>query len=330
MNMAMISALTGCFAAGLMVAAAAEPPVAVIFDTDIMGDVDDVGAVAMLHALADAGEARILATGVSSRHPDSPSCLSAFNHYFGRPDLPIGRPAFDAFRRDSKYATAIAAEFPHRLKSAKEAPPAPGLYRRVLAGAPDHSVVVISVGQLTNLRDLLYTLPDESSSLSGIDLVRRKVRLWVCMGGKFPSGREANLFHDGPAAADAIAHWPTPIVFSGFEIGRRIKTGGALHRLPAKHPVRRAYELYNGVRPHFSWDQTAVLYAIRPGTRDWRLSAPGRCHVFPDGTNRWLSQADGRHRYLIQQADPQATARVIESLMLGNAAAPGSAAHVAP
>ena len=36
-------------------------PVPVILDTDIGPDYDDVGAMAVLHALADAGEARPLA-----------------------------------------------------------------------------------------------------------------------------------------------------------------------------------------------------------------------------------------------------------------------------
>ena len=36
----------------------------VIFDTDPGGDVDDAGALAVLHALADRGEVKILAIGV--------------------------------------------------------------------------------------------------------------------------------------------------------------------------------------------------------------------------------------------------------------------------
>src|SRR5438046_2179973 len=36
-------------------------PVKVIFDTDMDSDCDDVGALAVLHALADRGEAEILA-----------------------------------------------------------------------------------------------------------------------------------------------------------------------------------------------------------------------------------------------------------------------------
>ena len=49
--------------AGMAVAA----PVKVIFDTDMLTDFDDVGALACLHALADAGECEILATVSSTR-----------------------------------------------------------------------------------------------------------------------------------------------------------------------------------------------------------------------------------------------------------------------
>ncbi len=312
--------------AGLSTAQAG-PPVPVIFDTDIMGDVDDVGAVAALHALADRGEAKILAMAVSSKHESSPLCLSALNYYFGRPRLPIGRPQGAAFFRESKYARQIALEFPHELKSAKDAPIASAVYRRALASAEDRSVVIVSVGQLTNLRDLLYTLADQHSPLTGRELVAKKVKLWVCMGGKFPSGREANLIHDGPAAADAIAHWPTPILFTGWEIGRTIKTGGTLKRLPASSPVRRAYQLFNGIRPHSSWDQTAVLLAVRPQVIAqtqpspkawWGLSQRGTCHVFPDGSNVFLSNQDDSttdHRFVVRHLDEQIIAAAIEELM---------------
>ena len=50
-------------------ATAGEPP-AVIFDTDMGSDCDDAGALAILNALADAGEVRILGVVFSSgRNP---------------------------------------------------------------------------------------------------------------------------------------------------------------------------------------------------------------------------------------------------------------------
>ena len=65
----------------------------VIFDTDIGGDWDDMGALAVLHSLAGSGEAEILATMVSGGGHTAtwgPACLDAVNTFYGRPDIPIG------------------------------------------------------------------------------------------------------------------------------------------------------------------------------------------------------------------------------------------------
>src|SRR5687768_10367927 len=70
----------------------AAPPVRIIFDTDMDSDCDDAGALAVLHALADRGEAEILATVASSKNPWSAPCVDAINTYYGRGDLPIGVP----------------------------------------------------------------------------------------------------------------------------------------------------------------------------------------------------------------------------------------------
>ncbi len=295
-------------------------PVRLIFDTDMMGDVDDVGAVAVLHALADNGEAEILAMGLSGKNPWSPLCLDSLNSYFRRPGIPIGVVKGTAFDRKSRYAETIAKEFPRRLQSADDAPDAAALYRKVLATQADGSVVMISVGQLTNFRNLLKTGPDRHSDLDGTELVKRKVKAWVCMGGKIPEGREANLVHDGPAAAYAIEHWPTPIVFSGWEIGQEIMTGAGMRKAPAGTPVRRGYELFNGLTDRQSWDQTAVLYAVRClcGEQNdyWDVVRKGYLHVNQDGSNIWKESPDKDHAYLVRKMAPERIAKLLETLML--------------
>lgn len=295
-------------------------PVQMIFDTDIQGDVDDVGTVALLHALADRGEVDLLAMGVSCKNPWSPLCLDALNTYFGRPDIPLGVVQGEAFLKPSKYAQQIAEEFPHALKSADQAPNAVAVYRKALAEADDASVVMVSVGQLTNLAHLLKSGPDVYSDLSGEALVAAKVKVWVCMGCKIPGGREANIVHDPLPAKYAVEHWPTPIVFSGFEIGHGMLTGGALKSLPSSSPVRRAYELFNGIQPHNSYDQTAALYAIRGldgGLAQlWDLHTTGYCHIDENGANTWRESPDKAHAYLVEKAPQQEVATVIEALML--------------
>ena len=69
----------------------AADPVRVIFDTDMITDFDDVGTLACLHALADAGEAEILATVTCTRGNASVGAVQLINSYYGRGDLPGGR-----------------------------------------------------------------------------------------------------------------------------------------------------------------------------------------------------------------------------------------------
>ena len=321
--------------AGLLLpsGAAAAPPVRVVFDTDMAGDVDDVGALAILHALSDLGEAEILAAGISSRNEHVGPCLDAINTWYGRPDVPIGYqrglhagyPKDSGEATESKYAEAVAKAFPHRLARSSDAPEAALLYRKVLAGQPDGSVVVVSVGFLNNLKALLDTPADAVSPLGGEDLVRRKVKLWVCMGGKFPEGRfedgegEYNVKVDTVASIRAIHDWPTPVVFAGFEIGARIMTGAGLRAAPESSPVRAAYLHFNGLTNRQSWDQTAVLYAVR-GARDyWTESEPGLCLMHAHsgfGYNEWIPAPGKGHRYLIEKMAPAELARTIEGLML--------------
>ena len=321
MKTAVVVGLAAWMTMGVSVAAPPQP-VKLIFDTDIMGDVDDVGTVALLHALADSGEAEILAMGVSSKNPWSPLCLSALNSYFGRPDVPVGVLRNPAPMKLSRYARQIAEEFPRRLKSIDDAPEAATLYREVLAGAEDNTVVMVTVGYLGNLRNLLQTKPDRLNPLGGRDLVGRKVKAWVCMGGQFPEGREAcNFRRDSAAAAYVIEHWPGRAVFSGGELGIRVQTGVGLTALPADSPVRRAYELYNGLTNRASWDQTAVLYAVRGlegGLRHvWDLRTQGSVQ-YDEKTAyvQWRDEPQRNHAHLVEKMPPAEVARMIEELML--------------
>ena len=58
--------------------------------------------------------------------------------------VPLGSTA----PRGSRYAKQISEQFPARLKSNDDAPDAVTVYRRVLAGQKDGSVVVVTVRML--------------------------------------------------------------------------------------------------------------------------------------------------------------------------------------
>ena len=68
-----------------------EPPVKIIFDTDMGSDCDDVGALTLVHVYADQGKAEILGCIYSSgKIPYGVGIIDAINTYFGRPDIPVG------------------------------------------------------------------------------------------------------------------------------------------------------------------------------------------------------------------------------------------------
>jgi hypothetical protein len=308
-------------------------PVRIIFDTDMDTDCDDLGALAVLHALADLGEAEILATVVSSKNPWSPACVAAVNTYYGRPDLPVGQPKGAGADRPSRYARQIAERFPQQLGTGQQVPDAVEIYRRVLSEQPDASVVVVTVGYLTNLADLLR-LPAGGDRVSGKALVQQKVKRWVCMGGNFV-GRPAvddlalgnnNFTTDSTAALYAVRNWPSPVTFVGREIGSvpsGLRVGARLKELPDDHPVRVGYALYFGGEPrdrHVA-DQTTVLFAVRGLGTFWDQETKGYMDLNADMTFQWRYDRDPGQSHLLKRTMndkpmDREVEQTIEALML--------------
>ncbi|NBC29112.1 MAG: hypothetical protein GVY29_03870, partial [Spirochaetes bacterium] len=254
----------------------------IIVDTDLDTDCDDVGALAVLHALQTRGEAEVLAVVCSIPYAGTVGCAAAMNRYYGRPDIPIGllrsedleeSPRFSRYRQHlasmyesgwRRYNDVIAAEF-GTTGAAARAADAVELYRRTLAAEADHSITIVAIGLLTALDKLLRSKPDDHSPLDGSSLVERKVQRLVTMGlGAFPRGKDGfNWAMDGRAAETVLHNWPTLLAVS--ETGSNILTGENLATLKEPHPVRRAYELYLGGvgKSRSSWDQLALLCGVR-------------------------------------------------------------------
>jgi inosine-uridine nucleoside N-ribohydrolase len=296
-------------------------PVRLIFDTDMGNDVDDAVALAMIHALESRGEARLVAVTVTKDNRWAAPFIDAMNTFYGRGEIPIGvvrngktpennnmiRLPAERRRPDGSFV------YPHRLVDGREAPEAVGLLRRVLAKEEDGKVVVVQVGFSTNLARLLDSKPDDAGALTGIELVKRKVRLLSMMGGAFPLGKpEYNIQIDIPSAKKLFAEWPTPIVASGYEVGETILYPAASilkdYGYVPDHPLAEAYRDYMKMpydRP--MWDPTATLYAVRP--RSFSLSPPGTITVDDQGRTHFTGGANGKHRYLTPSAQQASAAQ---------------------
>ncbi len=303
-------------------------PVKIIYDTDMESDVDDVGATAVLHALANRGEAEILATMVSSTNPESAPCLDAINTFYGRPDIPIGVPKGEGVNRKTVYAQDVAKNYTHDVTSSEDLPEAASLYRKVLAAQPDSSVVIVTVGYMTNLARLLETGPDEYSPLNGVELVRQKVKHYVCMGGRFPKNTNTqvhgNWKPDPQAVIEVVENWPTPIIYSGGgdQLAVLYQTGGTLSTATDEnHIVRKSYAWFferagwaKGPT-HHSADLVAVLIAVRGTQPYFDTICEGYNHVFEDGTHEWRPSPNKDECYILPKDNIEEVTEILNELM---------------
>lgn len=316
-------------------------PVKIIFDTDMANDCDDVGALAVLNALADRGEADILAMVTNVKCPGNASAAACATicEYYGRKDIPIGTDKDGAKIRGlkpSSYTAALRDEFPHQAKPDDQMPDALTIYRRTLAAAPDASVVICSVGALSNLEDLWRSKADDLSPLSGEELVMKKVKLTVIMGGGFPrtANPETNIKLDPASVVTVVNEWRGPLLWQGYEIGAAIITGSELKPTPTSNPVRRAFEL----RMHHghpalefgkpSHDQATVLLAVRgPQPELWNVVEKGRVITDSEGHTEWLRDWPKQHRYVKIKNGPAALTRILGELMAAPPAATSNKAR---
>jgi purine nucleosidase len=311
--------------------AAEVEPVRLIFDTDICGDCDDVLALGMIHSLQSRGHCRLLAVTISVDHEQAAPFVDAVNTFYGRGDIPIGVVGSGGVVEKSAFLSMVEEKdaaghyrYPHDLITGRSAPGATTVLRKTLAAQPDHSVVIAQVGFSTNLARLLDSPPDEHSPLSGVELVRCKVKRLSLMAGAFTTieGKshylEYNVIKDVKSAQALADRWPTAMVYSGFEIGIALPYPAiSIERdygYVTHHPLAEAY-IRRNPPPHNrpTWDLTSVLYGVLVDRGYFDLSPHGKVTVAADGFSRFEETASGKYAYLILR--PEQKPRVLEALV---------------
>jgi len=225
----------------------------VILDTDYRSDVDDVGALAMMHALQDRGEGTLIGVIGTTSGPNIAASIDAVNTYYGRSTIPVGLvtdpPSPTPGSDDFTPALANPLRYASQQTNAS-APDSTALYRQLLNQAPDNSVKIVVVGGQTAVSRLLDSPANDNNdgiNLTGKQLIASKVSQLVVMGGRFSSGNksEFNINLDVTSANNVANNWPSPVVYSGFEVGVNVKTGAGLTNQKT-NPVAQAYDLYRG------------------------------------------------------------------------------------
>ena len=278
-------------------------PKKVIFETDMSTDVDDVGALATLHALADSGEAEILAISFNEVHPSAADAICAINTWYNRGDIPIGIYKGDLADPDESSYLDTIATFPHNLPTVPT-PSSLELYLQVLREQPDNSVTIISVGFLNNLYDLLKTDPD---------IISQKVTELVVMALLIDDPYNT-VRHDLIDKSEYVIHnWPTSLVISHY--GESVHTGARLAETPAENPVREAYyRRFNGqYKGRSSWDQLAVLYGVRGLSNYFTEITDGKGRL--SNGYEWEMQP-GFRSYLDPKLSDSEFVHIVEDLMI--------------
>lgn len=304
----------------------------IIFDTDFGGDADDLGALAMLNHFQNRGEIELMAVMCWNVEKYSVSAIDAVNTFYGNPDIPIALRNADAHETDWNHTKVLAENLPFDA-TPESVPETTKFYRKLLSESEDQSITVVTVGPLSNIMDLLKSQPDELSELNGKDLVHNKVKEFVIMGGQFPSGEnEWNFNGDMPGVTKYVLENLTlPITFSGFELGESLRTGEVFKELPKDSPLYLGFYHFGKYAPwmkdqfkgeiydNATFDQTAVLYAIRNGVGTyWSKVTDGRCIADQNGGNIWVEEANSNHSYLVLEKPIPEMEEEMEKFMLGN------------
>ena len=173
----------------------------IIFDTDIGSSADDLFALEMLYRYEVEGRCRLLGVMVDREGEQNAAFADVMNTYFGHGDVPVGlvRDGIKEPKIWIDYAHVADTKdgegqpmFSRSIADYSSLPDGWQLYRRLLAAQPDRSVSIVSVGFVTCLAQLLASGADEYSSLSGVELVRRKVKSIYLQGGVFGEAVEGD------------------------------------------------------------------------------------------------------------------------------------------
>ena len=265
------------------------PNLTVIFDTDMCCDVDDVGALYLLLAASKRYGFRIGGIAVNVNSEREAAAVGALLREAGM-DIPVG--VYDGENPESGNRSAYVDFLAGRYGGVSAKMTAAELYARVLDGAEDGAVAVVSVGFFNNLNAARRVDPA---------LFDRKVGTVVAMAGRFDGEvgfAEFNIREFPEDSREFIAEFGGEIIFGGFEIGYRVMTD--LTGLPADSLIAEAYRIYtNGTMRRESWDPLTVDFAIAGECESYALSERGVARVLADLSVGFTTAEDGRHRYII-------------------------------
>lgn len=164
----------------------------VIIDSDFSTDVDDVLAMSMAINMQNNNLIKIRGIALCSSSIRGVEALNALLNAHKVHDIPVATAGEKGIVLGSKYIFNMS----NRPHSQNYVYGTTNFYRMMLASNPG-KINIITLGQLTNIADLLNSGPDIHSPLTGRELVAEKVNCIYIVGGKHNGKLENNIFYGG-------------------------------------------------------------------------------------------------------------------------------------
>ena len=301
----------------------------IIYDTDIGSSADDLFALEMLYRYEDEGRCRLLGVMVDREGERNAAFADVMNTYFGHGDVPVGlvRDGIKEPKVWIDYAHVADTKddegqpmFSRSIADYSSLPDGWQLYRRLLAAQPDRSVSIVSVGFVTCLAQLLASGADEYSLLSGVELVRRKVKCIYLQGGVFGEAEEPDFnFAQGITFAKTFFRlWPQEVnmMFSPMEAGQDVEYTPeqviADVSWTDAHPIKQVYMQCDCNTGQRMWDVMPVVQAVE-GDALFSLFGRGTVTLTDKAETIFTPSATGNCRYQLP-ATKEWAAQMLEKI----------------
>ena len=288
------------------------PDQTVVLETDLGGDVDDVGALALLLDGSKRYGYRMGGVSLNRIGPRIPDAVRALLCARGFNELPIAHTV-PGVEFESPYVAEMAKLLPEGAR--RETVPVQEFYRKLFAQAEDRSVTIVSVGFLQNL-DIVWR---EDPAL-----FEKKVRSVLIMGGSFlykPEYKEYNFTCEGHLreTSDFVENYPGQVIYIGWEAGGHVWTDVSPKK-DISDPVVAAYEAFGrqeGCFPYRrqSWDPVTADFAIHGENGFYRLSPNVRVWL-EEGMTRFAECPEGNAAFVIlNQSEETVSGHISEAIL---------------
>lgn len=265
----------------------------VIFETDFCGDVDDVGALAVLCRREIEYNVPLLGVSVNVNRPFIVPAVDSILSFLGHKQIPMTMCEREEERK-SPYLEYLAEKLPADRATTLKTESVVDFYRNILEKAPDHSVCIISVGFFCNMNEALLAMPE---------LFARKIRCVYMMAGCFTPGSTYvgyNINQKLESALQFLRTCPCQMVFVPHETGIKSLTDFRGLEGLTDNPIVMAYKIYTNnsmLRP--SWDPITVDFAFSGENENYALSEEGELIVQDNGNTALNTKKAGNVYYLM-------------------------------